>query len=244
MANLIETIGRALAPAQKTLAPVDSNRGGWHRILESYAGAWQNNVTVDFNSVLSFHAVYACITLIASDIAKLRVKLVEREASGIWTETTNPAYSPVLRKPNGFQTRIQFWENWVLSKLLRGNVYVLKERDQRGVVVRMYVLDPQRVTVLVADDGSVFYQLSADNISGVRTDVTVPAREIIHDRMNCIFHPLVGTSPIFASGLAATQGISIQNNSARFFTNASMPSGLLSAPGSISNETAERLKAH
>lgn len=227
----------------KALSPVLANRGGWFRIMESVSGAFQTNLTVDFNSVLSFHAVYACITLIASDIAKLRVKLVELDGDGIWTEVVNPAFSPVLRRPNPFQNRIQFWENWILSKLMRGNTYALKFRDQRGVVTRLYILDPNRVIPLIADDGSVFYALQVDNISGLQADVMVPAREIIHDRMNCLFHPLVGTSPIFACGLAATQGLSIENNSTRFFNNRAMPGGILTAPGAIHDDTAARLKA-
>jgi HK97 family phage portal protein len=225
-----------------TLSPVAENRG-WYRVLEAATGNWQRNIVVDRNLVLSYHAVYACMTLIASDVAKLRVKLVEKDKNGIWSETTNPAYSPVLRKPNEYQNRIQFWESWVLSKLARGNTYALKVRDGRGVVIKLYILDPTRVMPLVADDGSVFYQLSADNLAALPEDITVPAREIIHDRMNCLFHPLVGTSPIYAAGVAATQGINIQNNSASFFGNRSQPGGILTAPGAISNETAERLKA-
>ncbi|WP_416381322.1 hypothetical protein, partial [Klebsiella pneumoniae] len=38
----------------------------------------------------------------------------------------------------------------------------------------------------------------------------VPAREVIHDRFNCLFHPLIGLSPIYAAGLAAMQGHHIQ----------------------------------
>ena len=229
---------------QKALAAVTENRAGWYRLFESFAGAWQTNFVVDRNTVLSYSAVYACITLIASDVSKLRVKLVAQDDDGIWSETTNSAYSPVLRKPNPFQNRIQFIESWVLSKLIRGNTYALKVRDNRGVVVRLYVLDPAKVVPLVADDGSIFYQLSADNLADIGGDVTVPAREIIHDRMNCMFHPLVGTSPIFAAGVAATQGINIQNNSAQFFGNKSQPGGVLTAPGAISDETAARLKAN
>ena len=37
---------------------------------------------------------------------------------------------------------------------------------QRGVVVKLYLLDPCRVQPLVADDGSIFYQLNSDNLSG------------------------------------------------------------------------------
>src|SRR5262249_1439729 len=154
---------------------------------------------VKLDSVLSFHADFACRTLIASDIAKLRIKLVEKGASSIWSETTNAAYSPVLRKPNHFQNRIQFFNSWVLSKLNRGNALILKQRDRRGVVVRLYVLDWTLVTPLIAEDGSVFYQINTDNLSGIpEASITVPAREVIHDRFNCFFHPLIGMSPIFA----------------------------------------------
>jgi HK97 family phage portal protein len=126
--------------------------------------------------------------------------------------------------------------------LTRGNVYILKARDARGVVAQLFILDPSRVQPMVADDGSVFYALQADNLSSLMGPVMVPAREIIHDRFNTLFHPLVGTSPIFASGLAATQGLNIQSNSTRFFGNKSMPGGVLTAPGAISDETAARLK--
>jgi HK97 family phage portal protein len=223
---------------------VAENRGGWWPLIrESFTGAWQMNaVAVDFNSVLSYNAVYACITLIASDISKLCVELVQEDADGIWTEVDSPAYSPVLRKPNRYQNRIQFWETYILSKLMRGNVYVLKQRDNRQVVTSLYVLDPNRVKVLVANDGSVWYQLGSDNLSAIGEAITVPASEIIHDRFNCLFHPLVGTSPIFAAGVAATQGLAIQNNSATFFGNKSQPGGVLTAPGAISDETAARLK--
>ena len=235
-------LARAVAPRVKAMHPVSDARGGWWPIIrESYPGAWQQNVTVDQNMVLSQSTVFACMTLIASDIAKLRVKLVEKD-SGIWTERENSAFSPVLRKPNHFQTRIQFWESWMLSKLSRGNTYVLKQRDNRGVVTKLYVLDPTRVKPLISPSGEVFYDLNIDNIPGVTEQIIVPAREIIHDRFNCLYHPLVGVSPIYACGLAATQGLRIQDNSARFFENHSSPGGILTAPGKIEESTAKRLK--
>lgn len=229
---------------QKAIAPVGVSRGWFPIIRESYAGAWQQNVEISVESVLSHHADFACRTLIASDIAKLRLKLVKRDSAGIWTETTNPAYSPVLKKPNHFQNRIQFFESWVLSKLQTGNALILKQRDGRGVVTRLYVLDWSLVTPLVSDDGSVFYELRADHLAGVNERLVVPAREVIHDRFNCFFHPLVGLSPIFASGLSAMQGLSIQNDSTRFFQNGAQPSGILTAPGAIADGTAARLKEY
>lgn len=231
------------ATRDKALNTVTDARGGWFPIIrESFGGAWQTNVTIDYNTVVSNHAVFACMTLIARDIAKLRVKLVQKDDDAIWTEVSNPAYSPVLRRPNTYQTRIQFFEHWVLSKLMRGNTYVLKQRDNRRVVTALYILDPNLVRPMVSDDGEVFYDLNIDSMSGVAERVVVPASEIIHDRFNCLFHPLVGLSPIFANGLAATQGITIQKDATWFFGNKSIPGGVLTAPGAISNDTATRLK--
>jgi HK97 family phage portal protein len=223
--------------------PVSYGSRGWYPLIrESFTGAWQRGITIDPGTVLSDVAVFRCISLLSSDVAKLRVKLVAQDSNGLWSETENAAFSPVLRKPNHLQNRIQFLEGWMISKLCKGNAYILKERDFRGVVVSLYVLDPCRVTPLVADDGSVFYQLRTDNIAGLKEDVTVPASEIIHDRFNCLWHPLVGISPLYAATLPATVGHSISNNSAWFFQNKSQPGGILTAPGSISDETAQRLK--
>lgn len=223
-----------------------SGRGGWWRaIREPYTGAWQRNEEVSIDTALSFSAVFGCTTLIMGDIGKLTVRLVEQDDVGIWNEVDNPAYSPFLRKPNRYQNWSQFAETWTASKLNSGNVYVLKQRDARRVVIAGYVLDPLRVTPLVAQDGSVYYELKRDDLSGLPQEkVTVPASEIMHDRMNALFHPLVGLSPIFACALAARQGLSIQNNSSKLFSNGSIPGGVLTAPGAIGDDTAVRLKEY
>jgi HK97 family phage portal protein len=222
-----------------------TNRQWWTVLRESVTGAWQRNVEIRAENVVAYSAVYACVSLIASDIGKLWLSLVEQDVNGIWKPVDNPAFSPVLRKPNRYQTRIKFVEQWIVSKLVHGNTYVLKQRDARNVVVALYVLDPTRVTVLVAADGSVYYELKRDDLSGLWRDrVVVPASEIIHDIMVALYHPLVGVSPIYASGIAAMQGIAIQTTSEKFFRGGSNPGGVLSTPASLDDETAKRMKAY
>lgn len=226
-------------------------RDGWTPstiIREPFTGAWQQNQELTAESALSYYAVYACVTLISTDIGKLRLRLVTQDANGIWTETSNPAYSPVLRKPNRYQTIHKFVEQWITSKLKAGNAYVLKQRDERGVVSALYVLDPARVTPLIAPDGAVYYGLNRDDLTGVfdadsAGSVVVPAREIIHDPMVCLFHPLVGVAPLYACGLSASAGLTMQAQSELFFRNGSNPGGVLTAPGAIRQETLDRLKA-
>lgn len=247
MANaLMRLFSRARPKArEKNLAPV-SNRGGWWPvILESFAGAWQQNVEVTLEDALQYWAVFRCVSIISSDIAKMRLRLVQKDGPNIWTETTSASFSPVLRKPNAFQNRIQFFQNWMESKLTRGNSYVLKERDNRGVVKHLYVLDPHRCRPLIADNGDVFYELRRDNVSRIVSEYTiVPASEIIHDRWNTLYHPLVGLSPIYACGINAFTALRITSNSAKLFANGARPSGILTAPGAIGDETAARIKAY
>ena len=251
--GVLSTVARSVASVFKASVPVTqmppglSWGGFWGPIREGFAGAWQQGTVVadPHHSLLAFSAVYACITLISDDISKLRPKLMALDASGVWQETTNPAFSPVLRKPNHYQTRIQFLSGWVVSRLLHGNVFVLKERDARGVVTALYLLDPRLVKPLVAETGDVFYSINVGTSDPVGRpgSFTVPASEVIHDRAVCLFHPLVGVPPIFACGISATQGNRIQGNSAKFFENMSRPSGMLTAPNTITDETARRLKA-
>jgi HK97 family phage portal protein len=227
------------------LQPLNSRGGWWNIVREPFLGAWQSNQEIRLDNALTYFAVFACVTLIASDIGKLCLRLVQQDGNGIWTETDSPAFSPVLRRPNRYQTINKFIEQWIISKLIHGNTYVLLQRDRRDVVVAMYVLDPTRVRPLVATDGGVYYQLDRDDLSDLpQESVTVPASEIIHDTMCALFHPLVGVSPLYASAYAAAQGLSIQNNSTKFFANGSSPGGVLTAPGAISDPTAARLKAY
>jgi HK97 family phage portal protein len=218
-------------------------RGGWFPIVaEPFTGAWQRNIELRGETLLAYHAVYACIERIASDIAKCRIRLVEQDANMIWTETTSPAFSPVLRKPNGYQNRIQFFESWMLSKLIQGNAYVLKERDARGIVTDLYVLDPRSVYPYVAPNGDVYYRLGTDNLAEVAQENTVPATEVIHDLTTIRYHPLCGIPPLVAAALPATQGLRIQSQSTFFFENKAQPGGILTAPGEIKQTTAQRIK--
>lgn len=230
------------ANREKSLSTITQ---GWVPLIrEPYTGAWQRNGELVGNDLLSCFAVYACMSLISADIGKLRPTVQRRDSDGIWQETEYRNVSRLLRRPNRYQNHIQFKAYWESSLLRAGNVYVLKERDNSGAVVALYVLDPLNVTVLVSEDGSVYYRLNKEELSTVDATITVPASEIIHDRMCCLFHPLVGIPPLYANNLAASQGNKIQSDSLKFFTNGAKPGGLLVAPGAISDQTAAALKAY
>jgi len=225
---------------QKALQAV-SNRGWFPIVQEPTSGAWQRSEPIVVETALAHSAVFACVNLIASDVAKLPLRITKRTGN-YWSEIGHE-YTRLLKKPNNYQNRLQFIQSWIASKLTFGNTYVLKARDQRGRITALHVFDPKRVRPLVSDDGAVFYELKADQIN-LQNDVTLPAREIIHDRGLAPFHPLVGLSPLQAAAASTNQALAIQGQSSKFFANGARPGGVLTAPGTVPPETAQRLKEH
>jgi HK97 family phage portal protein len=246
MVSLIDIFRRK--KVSKELHPVSSWRNGWRLISEQFSGEWQRNMTEQRGDLLTYPTLYACVFRIASDIGKLPFQL-RRSAGGVWIETTSPAYSPVLRKPNAYQTAGQFREQWMLSKLLHGNAYTLKRRDNRGVVTELYVLDPERVLPMVSDAGSVFYQLRSDKLNTLPEDypterLIVPAFDIIHDRCMTMHNPLIGVPPVAAANWPAVKNAKIMRNATEFFANNAQPGGLLTAPAGMTEEDADAVKKY
>lgn len=214
-------------------------------VREPFSGAWQRNVTIEgVGSLAGYAPVYACATRIASDIAKLVPELLVDDGTGIM-EKASPLspFWPVLKRPNHFQNRIQFLRHWMLCKLIFGNAYALKQRDARGIVTALYLLDPRGCLPLVAPNGDVYYSISGNELARIPSGLAgAPAREIIHDRGPTLWHPLIGVPPLFACALSGSLGLAIQRNSNAFFGNMSRPSGLITGPKTIDPITAKRLK--
>lgn len=235
---------RKMLPArvEKAAQPVNT----WRPLHEPFTGAWQQGWKPEFttSNLLAVPSVYACVTRIARDIGMLPFRLRERDSHGVWRTTTNPAFSPLLRKPNQHQTPAQFREAWTVSRLLHGNAYLLKEYDSRNVITALHVLDPARVQVMVTQAGDVFYRLHPSHEGGIAETVDVPDDAIIHDREPCLFHPMIGTPPLAAAAAAGEKHANIERGSTAFFGNLSRPGGLLTAPAGLKEEDADQLRRY
>jgi len=243
-------------PVSSLLAPKYSFTGFSYGapVHEPFAGAWQRNIS-NANprdpNLLAFSGVYACVTIIMQDMAKMALRAMKLAADGV-TEEVNTAspYHRLLRRPNQYQTSIQFMMLYMACRLLRGNTYVYQEFDARGVPNRWHLLHPDRTTAMVdPETKEVYYEYAAHptdmfKVIGFEMEGRwrIPSRFVIHDRINCLWHPLIGTSPLFAAAVTAMTGGRILMNTERLFANMSRPSGVLTAPGEIHDTTAERLK--
>lgn len=233
----------------KEMRPVSNWRDGWRLITESFPGAWQQNQKVTTGDLSCYPTLYACLNRISQDIGKLPFVLKRLDEHGIWNPVAeNSPFKAALKKPNQYQTGQQFREWWILSKLIHGNAYILKARDARGVVQRLFVLDPCRVMPMIAEGGDIYYQINYPSAQNLLPEdypagqLIVPASEIIHDRLNTFHHPLIGVPPLCAAYWPAAKNLNILKNASQFFLNQSQPGGILTAPAGMSEEDAAKVK--
>lgn len=215
-------------------------------LIEGFSGAWARHIVTESKENLTkFSPIYACISRVSSDISILRPMLMGPGKGGTTVEITDSRspYLPLMKRPNPYMNWIQFLERWIVCKLLYGNAYAIKDRDARGIVVALYPVDPRLVKPLIAPDGEVYYQFSGNQLARIPSgEAALEASEVIHDRMCCLQHDLIGVPPIYAAASSGTQAIRIQANSETFFANMSRPSGHLSHPGKIDPEQLKLLK--
>lgn len=225
-----------------TARPVRSV-GTWKPLVhEPFTGAWERNQELQIKDSLTSYAVFACISLISKDVGKLPI-IARTEENGIKTNVKFKGLE-VINKPNKYQTRQQFLESWVTSKAASGNAYIYKIRDVYGAIEQLIVLDYNTTVVCIDPEGEIFYRIYEDPLNTNCEQILVPASEIIHDRHNTFYHPLIGLSPIVASGLMASTGDNIQKYSHKFFGNDARPSGILSTSDDIEDEEGDQIQSN
>lgn len=238
-------ISRFKQPVKQTLSNV---YGAWRRAYDFVTGAWQSDSSpksADCANPLLNSVTFACIRLLANDVAKLPLCL-KRMSNDVWKTVTDSPYWAVLRDPNFWQTRVEFYQGWIISLLHYGNTYVLMDKDARGICKRMTILDPRFVQPLIANEtGDIFYRVNmrSNPLAGLFNDqdVYIPAEWIIHHKYLPIEHPLIGCPPLRVAALASTTGNRILAAHNDLFLNGIVPPGVLILPEGATTDQVETL---
>jgi HK97 family phage portal protein len=187
-------------------------------------------------------AVYACVNIISQEVASLATHhwKVRGDGSRQRVKGSNP--ERVLRKPNKYQTRSDFWMFVMRALLLGGAGYVYAPRNNRTEVAALHPL-PSRCTPMVGPNGDVYYSISTYDTNLAKVAPVVPAYYMFNPRINCFRHPLVGETPITAFVNAAVAGGAIQRAVSRFFLNQSRPSGVLMSPKPLTKVMVDQIRS-
>ena len=195
---------------------------------------------------LEASSVFACVSIIAQEIARLHIQhLVEQPSGGFKSKEASRAVA-VLRNPNEYQTRSDFWLTYMAGLLTHGNAYAVAIRDSRGRIRELHCQPPLSVAPRVGEGGKIFYGVATDTTSPSSVnapDYMVPARDVMHRRLITPRNPLVGVSPVTASQWSILQNIEISKSGAHFFANQSRYAGVLKTEQKLTPEAIERMGA-
>lgn len=186
--------------------------------------------------------VYGCINLRASTIASLPIQLNRKLDKGHEPAKDHPYYDLITKRPNNFQTTYNFW-HWCISQLdLFGNCYIQKIRNNAGLVVELFPLNPSSVEVNVQDDGTPYYKMTIVQKDGSNFYKEFSQEQIIHLR-GYSREGYFGLSPIDTFRTLFDGYSELETAGTAIARQAAKPAGVIYYPGSIKEDELQKLKS-
>jgi HK97 family phage portal protein len=187
--------------------------------------------------------VNACANAYAQTIAQLPGTHYRLDGEDNPIKVTTSALSRILRNPNTYQTRSDFLVNLVSDLMFAGNAYAWAERNARQEVTALHLMPARQAAPYVEPETrAIFYGLGRNPLAG-EIDYLAPQRDVLHVRGRCRpGQPLRGISPLEWSISARAANTAISDTQARFFAQASQPSGVLSTDQQMNRDQMERLR--
>lgn len=185
----------------------------------------------------------ACISAYAQTVPMCSGDHWRRLDNGGRERVTNSALSRIMRHPNDYQSISDFLLNLTRRLYECGNAYAVAVRNDRAEIAELHLM--RTGGAAVAEDGSIFYALSGNEIIERRLDLSqgVPARDVLHVRLQTPRHPLKGESPILAAQLDLAMSGAALTQQVQFYVNQSRPSFLLTTDAVMKREQAQELRA-
>lgn len=203
-------------------------------------------VSVSDGSAMRVSAVYACVRVIAEDIAKLPVQVWREQPDGTREPARDHALYQLLRRPNRHMTIVSWLMAMGSAWGFRGNAIAVILRDGRGRPNGLWPVHPGTVTIYEAMDGTLFYAISRrttlENAILRNVPIMVPDYDIVHVR-GMTFDGIVGLSPLAQLREAIGIAIAGEEMSAKLMANGAQPGGVLKHPKTLTEPVANRLRA-
>lgn len=226
--NFLSSI-RALAGAGQAIPPWDDY---WYQRpgFDSAAG-----MAVSPETAMRLSAVFACVRVVSESIASLPLIIYRRLPNGGKERAIDhPLYRVLHDTPNIWQTALEFIEMMQGHLELRGNAFSRILPGPRGAIDQLVPLHPDLVQVYRLPNGRLRYQVR----SRWSAEIKNYAQEEIFHLRGLSSDGLVGLSPVAVQRETIGRGLGLQDYGSRFFSNNSVPSGVLTHPGKFKDDNA------
>lgn len=193
---------------------------------------------------LTLSAYYACIRVIAEDVAKLPLDILRwKDDAGtgrVWLRKDPVAL--LMRGPNPEMTGYVFRETLTQWACGWGNGYAEIVRDGTGRVRRLWPIHPSRVRH-IRRDGRPYLQVTNDPDeanNGRQTFAEFPASDIFH--LRGMGTASIGYSIAQFGAESIGLGLAAEGFGAAFFGQGSTSSGILTHPGTLGEAARANLR--
>lgn len=193
-------------------------------------------VDVTPSSAMQYSAVFACVRVLAEDVASLPLILYRRLDRGKARATDHPLHRILRYRGNDELTSMELRELLMSHALLWGNGYAEKEFNRAGGVRGLWPLRPDKMRVGRVD-GRLVYEYRLPNGQMKYFDPV----QIMHIR-GLGGNGLTGFSPIALARNAVGLGLAAEEYGSRFFGNGAKPPLVLMYPGHLSKEGQDNLR--
>jgi HK97 family phage portal protein len=225
-------VARVFRPQRKALST--STSGGY--VPPSWPwNFWQlgyNPIRVGGGAIVA-----ACIDTYAQTAAECPPSHWRSTGDGGRERITNSALSRVMLRPNSYQSGSDFILNLVGYLYGDGNAYALAIRNNRFEVSELHLMDSASCAANVASNGQVFYSLAGNPVveAVLPRDALarVPARDVLHLKLNARGNPLKGEPPLINATLDLAASNSMMQQALTVAQNQSKPSGVLTTDQSL-----------
>ena len=230
------------APVQKNDSVTSTLGGiGWPQpMLYAALGGYASNTGVPVTpfTALQSAAVYSCIRCIAQDIALLRPGVQARLPNGLIRKLPIHPVNLLFSRPNQWMTAYEFWSYMVTSICLRGNAYTVVERDEFGSPVELIPVAPDRVTIMLSDEGELWYRVNSRRLG---YGIVIPPEDMLHLK-NISLDGYMGVSPIAISQDVIGLALATQQHGGILFRQGGQIGGVIQFPGPLSDLASKRIQ--
>lgn len=208
----------------------------WQNLFTWFGGSTQRNegiqitgpatydeaaaVDVTEDSAMQISAVWACVKLLSETVASLPVNVYKKTKDGRELAPEFWFAQLMSRKPNRYQTRVEFFETLMLNLALHGNAYCKIVRVG-GKIRSLLPIMSSQVEPMLLPDGSVVYQYQSDGGMEVYS-----SESIWHVKL--YGNGIIGKSPIAFGRNMIGIAQATEKATTKIYTNGGKRSGVLS----------------
>jgi HK97 family phage portal protein len=209
-----------------------------------------SGTTVTERTAMTVAAVHLAVRVIAEGLGSLPVRIYHetKEHKGKRLAEEIQADYLLHKKPNPFQTPMQFKEMMIGHCVLRGFAVARKIFNNAGKVTALIPIHPSSVEFGYRENGEIFFKIThvyidTDGLEKTTVEVLFQNEVFFLMGMSLNLYPI---SPIRAHAETIGVALATREHKTSFFGNSAMPSGILKHPGFFRDDQEkeiERLRA-